>query len=132
MKAFLLLCLLVFSPILWAMEAGEQLTDPALEKRALGLGDALRCVVCQSESINDSPAALAQDLRKLVRERIVAGMSDTQILDYVHERYGDYVLLKPPIKQATLPLWLGPWVFLAIGFGLFGWILAKNHKGRKD
>ena len=116
----------------FAMDAGEQLSDPALEVRAIALGDQLRCVVCQSESINDSPAGLAKDLRSLVREKVKAGLSDAQILDFVHERYGDYVLLDPPVKDGTLALWLGPWVFLGIGFGLFALIVLNNKNWHKD
>lgn len=116
---------------LYAMDAGEQLKDPALEKRAVALGDALRCMVCQSESINDSPADLAKDLRTLVREKLQAGMSDEAILDFVHSRYGDYVLLKPPVKNGTLPLWLGPWAFLGIGFVLFCFYIKAQGKWQK-
>ncbi|NDE90358.1 MAG: cytochrome c-type biogenesis protein CcmH [Alphaproteobacteria bacterium] len=114
-----------------AMEAGEQLADAGLEKRAIILGNQLRCVVCQSESINDSPADLAKDLRVLVRGKLKEGLSDVQILDYIHARYGDYVLLKPPVKQATLPLWIGPWAFLSLGFGLFALFLFKQKKETK-
>lgn len=115
-----------------AMDAGEQLQDPSQEARAVTLGAQLRCVVCQSESINDSPAGLAKDLRSLVREKIKAGMGDAQILEFVHARYGDYVLLNPPVKNGTLALWVGPWVFLGIGFGLFALIVLNNKKWHKD
>ncbi|MBY0428289.1 MAG: cytochrome c-type biogenesis protein CcmH [Alphaproteobacteria bacterium] len=110
----------------YAIDAGEQLADPVLEARAVALGDQLRCVVCQSESINDSPAGIAKDLRSLVREKLKAGLGDAQILEFVHARYGDYVLLNPPVKNGTLALWLGPWVFLGIGFGLFALIVLNN------
>lgn len=133
----LILGLILLLSVLWtgsalAMDAGEQLADPKLEARAMALGDQLRCVVCQSESINDSPAGIAKDLRSLVREKLKAGLSDPQILDYIHARYGDYVLLQPPVKNGTLALWLGPWVFLGIGFGLFALIVLGNKGWHKD
>ena len=128
MALFFLLC---FSFQAFAMDAGEQLSDPAQEARALALGNQLRCVVCQAESINDSPAGLAKDLRTLVREKLKAGLSDAEILEFIHARYGDYVLLNPPVKNGTLALWLGPWVFLGIGFGLFALIVLNNKNRHK-
>ncbi len=92
----------------WAVQPDEVLSDPALEKRARGLSTGLRCLVCQNQSIDDSDAPLAKDLRVLVRERLVAGDSDTQVIDYVVARYGDFVLLKPPMNAHTLLLWLAP------------------------
>ncbi len=115
-----------------AMDAGEQLADPKLEARAVALGALLRCVVCQSESINDSPAGIAKDLRTLVREKVKAGQTDEQILEFVHARYGDYVLLNPPVKDGTIALWLGPWVFLGIGFALFALFILNNKGWTKD
>ncbi len=91
-----------------AAQPDEILADPALEARARAISRELRCVVCQSESIDDSNAPLARDLRLLVRERISAGDSDAAVRAYVVERYGDYVLLKPPVQANTLALWLTP------------------------
>jgi len=85
-----------------AVEPSEMLKDPALEARARDIGQALRCVVCQNQSIDDSAAEVARDMRRAVRERLSAGDSDSQVFDYMVARYGDYVLLKPPFKLGTL------------------------------
>ncbi|MBL6932055.1 MAG: cytochrome c-type biogenesis protein CcmH [Rhodospirillales bacterium] len=116
MKIFisLLLLALSLSPAM-AVEPSEVLADPALEQRAREVSVGLRCVVCQNQSIDDSNAELARDMRVLVRERIVAGDSNQQVLDYMVSRYGDFVLLKPPLKQATYVLWFGPPVIVGIG-----------------
>jgi cytochrome c-type biogenesis protein CcmH len=97
-----------------AVEPGEMLADPAREARAREISRGLRCLVCQNESIDESNADLARDLRKLVRERIAAGDSDAEVVGYVVSRYGDFVLLEPPFKPATYALWLGPPMLLAI------------------
>lgn len=86
----------------------ERLEDPALEARARDISSELRCVVCQNQSIDDSNAEIARDLRLLVRERLVAGDSDGEVVDFVVARYGDYVRLRPPFQDNTLALWLGP------------------------
>ncbi len=99
-----------------AVEPGEILDDPALEARARDISKGLRCLVCQNQSIDDSNADLARDLRILVRERLSAGETDEQVVAFVTARYGDYVLLKPPLKPATYLLWFGPAaIFLAGG-----------------
>ena len=100
-----------------AVNPSEVLADPVLETRARELSKGLRCVVCQNQSIDDSDATLARDLRVLVRERLTAGDSDQQVLDYVVSRYGDFVLLKPPFNLSTLFLWIGP--LLIAGLALF-------------
>ncbi len=111
---------LVFSSA-HAVEPGEQLADPALEARAREISRDIRCVVCQSENIDDSNAPLAHDLRVLVRERLSAGDSDEAVRDYLVHRYGDYVLLKPRVKGNTLALWLAPLIAALIGAAaLFG------------
>ena len=98
----------------------EVLADAALEARARALSKNLRCLVCQNQSIDDSNADLARDLRILVRERLKAGDSDEKIIAFLVARYGDFVLLKPPMRPATWPLWFGPLViFLTAGLGLF-------------
>lgn len=106
-----------------AVEPGEVLSDPLLETRARDISKNLRCLVCQNQSIDDSDATLARDLRLLVRERLVAGDSDSAVIDYVVSRYGDFVLLKPPFKGATYVLWFGPLVIagcaLFAGFAFF-------------
>ena len=91
-----------------AVTPGETLPNPVDEIRARDIGKNLRCLVCQNQSIDDSDAQLARDLRLLVRERIRAGDSDNDVIAYVVSRYGDFVLLKPPLKAATMALWLGP------------------------
>ncbi len=95
-----------------AVQPDEVLSDAALEKRARALSAGLRCLVCQNQSIDDSDAPLAKDLRILVRERLVAGDSDAAVIDYVVARYGDFVLLKPPVNSHTLLLWLAPLLVL--------------------
>ena len=93
----------------------EQLSDPKLEARARHIGGELRCMVCQNQSIDDSDASLAGDLRVILRERLLAGDSDQQAIDYIVARYGTYVLLKPPFDRETLFLWLGPVLALIAG-----------------
>lgn len=93
----------------------EKLADPALEARARDISKGLRCLVCQNESIDDSNAPLAHDLRVIVRERLTQGDSDAAVVQYVVDRYGTYVLLEPPFQAATWVLWLTPLVLLAAG-----------------
>jgi len=106
------------APIVLAVEPGEMLNDPALEARAREISKELRCLVCQNQSIDDSSADLARDLRLIVRQRLTAGDSDDQVLRYVTDRYGDFVLLRPPLKPATLALWLAPPLLLIAGAAL--------------
>jgi cytochrome c-type biogenesis protein CcmH len=118
--AVLLLGLLVLAPAAHALDPSELLPDPALETRARTLSKELRCLVCQNESIDDSNADLARDLRRIVRERLVAGDSDGAVKQYLVARYGDFVLLEPPIKLTTWALWFGPLVVLMLGaLGVF-------------
>ncbi|MSP88684.1 MAG: cytochrome c-type biogenesis protein CcmH [Alphaproteobacteria bacterium] len=98
-----------------AVEPGEELKDPVLEARARILSRDIRCLVCQNQSIDDSNAPLARDLRLIVRERLVAGDTDDGIIQYLVARYGDFVRLQPPMKPATYALWFGPAAILAIG-----------------
>jgi len=113
--ALSLAALLAVSAPALAVDPSEMLKDPKLEARAQHLGKELRCLVCQNESIEDSNADLAKDLRIIVRERIAGGQSDEQVRAFVVDRYGDYVLLKPPFKASTLVLWVGPFVFFLAG-----------------
>ncbi len=92
----------------FAVEPDEVLDDPALEARAIEISRNLRCVVCQSQSIDDSNAPLAKDMRVIVRERLTAGDSDAEVYAFLVDRYGDYVLLKPPVQQNTVLLWAAP------------------------
>ncbi|MDJ0825142.1 MAG: cytochrome c-type biogenesis protein CcmH [Rhodobacter sp.] len=110
-RLVLILCLLA-APV-WAVEPDEVLDDPALEERARELSKGLRCLVCRNESIDESNAELAKDLRVLVRERLVAGDSDTEVIDFVVARYGEYVLLRPTATGSNLALWVaGPAMLL--------------------
>ena len=115
MKALLaLLFLLTLDTAAFAVEPSERLADPALEARARALSEELRCLVCQNESIDESAAPLAHDLRVLLRERIAAGDSDAQAVKFLTDRYGDFVLLKPPVEPATYALWFGPLIVLVL------------------
>jgi len=102
------------------------LPNPALEARARDIGKELRCLVCRNQSIDDSEADLAHDLRVLVRQRLAAGDTDRQVLDYVVARYGDFVLLKPPFKLDTWLLWGGPGLVLLIGLWGLGRYLRRR------
>ncbi|SLN14660.1 cytochrome c-type biogenesis protein [Oceanibacterium hippocampi] len=113
----------------WGFGADEPLADPALEARAHELHRELRCLVCQNQSIADSNAGLARDLRILVRERIAAGDSDEQVRDYVVARYGDWVLLNPPFKLGTYLLWIGPFILLILG-AVGVWIFLRRARVR--
>lgn len=109
------LLLVAAVPPTQAVQPDEVLSDPAMEARARDIGRELRCLVCQNQSIDDSDADLARDLRILVRERLTAGDSDRQVVDYVVSRYGDFVLLRPPVKPMTWALWFGPAIIAAVG-----------------
>lgn len=114
----------------FAVNPGEQLADPVLEARARALGEELRCMVCQNQSIDDSDAPLAKDLRILVRERLTAGDSDDQVLDFLVARYGDFVLMRPRLRSETWLLWgFAPAI---LGFGLFGYGLWAFRARRKN
>jgi cytochrome c-type biogenesis protein CcmH len=128
----LIFCLFLFlTPSLsWAaVQPDEMLADPALEARARALSQDLRCMVCQNESIDESDAPLAHDLRVLVRERLQAGDSDAQVLDFLVTRYGEFVLLKPRLSWRTALLWGLPPGLLLIGMGLL-LFAARRRQGR--
>jgi cytochrome c-type biogenesis protein CcmH len=111
----------------YAITAEEMLANPVLEERARNLSKQLRCLVCQNQSIDDSDADLARDLRREVRSQIAAGTSDDAIIDQLRAKYGDYVLLNPPLDQATLFLWLSPLGFILLG-GLIV-MMARRQRG---
>jgi cytochrome c-type biogenesis protein CcmH len=113
----LFLALLVLASPAAAVLPDEQLQDPVLEARAREISKQLRCVVCQNQSIDDSDAPLARDLRIIVRERLKAGETDAQAIQFLVDRYGHYVLLKPPFEIATIALWGGPFAVLLFGAG---------------
>ena len=102
-------------------------TDPALEARARALSAELRCMVCQNQSIDDSDAPLARDLRILLRERLSAGDSDAQVIDFLVARYGDFILLRPPVAWNTALLWLAPPAVLIVG-GVVAFTLFRRRK----
>jgi cytochrome c-type biogenesis protein CcmH len=128
MRALLLAFLLSVSTLpALAVQPDEVLPDPKMEERARELSKDLRCLVCQNQSIDDSNAELARDLRIVVRERLKKGDSNDQVLQYVTDRYGDYVLLRPPFKATTLLLWVGPFAILAFG-GLATAVYLRNRR----
>lgn len=112
---FLLALVVTAAPAAFAVLPDEILDDPALEARARELSLELRCLVCQNQSIDDSNAELARDLRILVRERLVAGDTNDQAMEYIRSRYGDFVLLKPPVQSSTYLLWYGPIAIVVLG-----------------
>ncbi len=111
-----------------AIGPDELLPDPAQEARARDITRELRCVVCQSESIDESNAEIARDLRLLVRERIVAGDSDDEVLAFVVDRYGEFVLFRPPMSAANAPLWLAGPVFLLFGMALIAAVARRRAR----
>ena len=115
LSLFAVMCLMLSCAL--AVMPDEVLKDPALEARARVISQDLRCLVCQNQSIDDSNAPLARDLRLIVRERLSAGDTDAQVFDYVVARYGNYVLLKPPLQTDTVLLWAAPFIMLAAGLG---------------
>jgi cytochrome c-type biogenesis protein CcmH len=117
----LLLASLVLTGAAHAVQPNEVLKDPALESRARALSVNLRCLVCQNQSIDDSDAPLARDLRLLVRERLVAGDSDADVTRFLVARYGEFVLLRPPVGSHTLLLWLTPLLLLGAAAAGIGW-----------
>jgi cytochrome c-type biogenesis protein CcmH len=122
-----LLFLLALLPLpAGAVNPDERLSDPGLEARARQLSQGLRCLVCQNQSIDDSNATLAHDLRVLVRERLTLGDSDEQVIQYLRARYGDYILLRPPLESTTWLLWFGPGVAL-LGAGIAVAVLTRRR-----
>ncbi|HHZ07264.1 MAG TPA: cytochrome c-type biogenesis protein CcmH [Rhizobiales bacterium] len=126
-RAILFAVALAFSGAAFAVQPDEMLDDPALEARARALSAELRCLVCQNQSIDDSDASLARDLRILVRERLKAGDTDEQVLAYIVARYGEFVLLKPRFSLRNALLWGTPAVLLVIG----GAVLAVSIRRRE-
>lgn len=113
-----------------AVEPDERLADPALEARARAISAELRCVVCPNQSIDDSNAGMARDLRLLVRERLAAGDSDPAVIAYVVDRYGDFVRLRPPVAPHTYALWFSPAVLAVLGGIAVALILARRRADR--
>lgn len=127
MRAILSSLLLILSLSVHANEAALNAEDPVIEARLVKLAEDLRCLVCQNESLAGSNAELAQDLRREVREQMKAGKNDQEVIAYLTERYGDFVLYRPPFKPVTYLLWLGPLLFLGIGAGIWYMALKKRR-----
>ncbi len=111
-----------------AADSAPAADDPQLDERVMALAASLRCLVCQNQTIADSPAELAVDLKKQIREKMKQGMSDREIIDYLVARYGDFVLYRPPLKGSTILLWFGPLLFLAAGLAALFYRLARRRK----
>lgn len=125
----LLLCLWFSAPAYATGVDTDVLADPAGEARARNLMEELRCLVCQNQSIADSDATLAEDLRRIVRERIIVGDSDAQIKAYLVQRYGNWILLDPPLAPATWLLWFGPLLVLGVGVAVY---IRRTRSGIND
>lgn len=129
LRSLVLICGLLAAGQAFAVAVDEDvIDDPALEAQAREIMTGIRCLVCQNQSIEDSNADLARDLRRVVRERVQAGDSDDQVREYLVARYGDWVLLKPPLKTRTIFLWFAPLAFLGLGAAA----LAISLKRRRD
>jgi len=127
MRSFLIavgMALAVLTSPVAANEAQPTLNDPVVAKREVELAKQLRCLVCQNETIADSRAGLAVDLRNKLREQMAAGKTDAEIIAFMTERYGDFVLYRPPLKATTVLLWAGPFMLLALGI-LIGWRVVR-------
>jgi len=116
----------------WANEAAPASADPALEARMMAISSELRCLVCQNQTIADSHAELAVDLRTQVREMLQAGKTNAQITDYMTARYGDFVLYRPPFKALTALLWIGPGAMVLIGLGALFVVLRRRTRMAAD
>ncbi|MEO5759034.1 MAG: cytochrome c-type biogenesis protein [Mesorhizobium sp.] len=127
LASFVLVLALLFAGAAQAVKPDEVLADTKLEARARALSEGLRCMVCQNQSIDESDADLARDLRVLVRQRLVAGDTDSQVMDYVVSRYGEFVLLKPRFELRNALLWGTPVILLLVG-GLFIVITTRSRK----
>nr|WP_283949545.1 cytochrome c-type biogenesis protein [Limobrevibacterium gyesilva] len=122
-----MLVLLALAGAALAVTPSERLADPALEARAREISKGLRCLVCQNESIDDSNADLAHDVRVKLRERLLAGDSDAQAVQFIVDRYGDFVLLQPPMRPATYVLWFGPGAVLLLAAGGMAIAFRRRH-----
>jgi len=111
-----------------ALADADRLSNPAQEARAVQLQKQFRCLVCQGESLDESNAQLAADLRRLIRAKIAAGQSDQQIESYLVSRYGDFILMKPPLEPGTWLLWFGPFAVLLLGGGIAAMVVIKARK----
>ena len=124
----LLLLIALFLANAHAKEAAPAPSDPALEARVQRVAAELRCLVCQNQTIADSTSDLASDLRREVREQLKRGVSDEQVVQYMTDRYGDFVRYRPPFKASTVLLWIGPALLLAVGLGALALVLRRRSK----
>ena len=133
MTRFLLVLVLALAPLLaFAKDAVPTEQDPVAAKRAVGLAEQLRCLVCQNQSIAESNAELAVDLRRQINEQIAAGKSDGEIVDFMVQRYGEFVLYRPPFKATTVLLWLGPALLLLAGLWTLRRALRQRQRAIED
>jgi cytochrome c-type biogenesis protein CcmH len=134
MRGLLAAWLLTFALVLpaHAEEAAPASADPVLEARVMAIAVELRCLVCQNQTIADSHADLAQDLRREIRTMLGKGMTNQQVLDFMTERYGDFVLYRPPLKSTTALLWVGPGLLMLAGLGTLVWVLRKRQRMAAD
>lgn len=128
----LMLALAASSAVVQAKEAPLAAANPELEKRVLALSEELRCLVCQNQTLADSHAELAIDLKNQVREKLASGMSDKEVVNYMVERYGDFVLYRPPVKGATWLLWFGPFLLLGVGIAVLLMKLSRRRVADTD
>jgi cytochrome c-type biogenesis protein CcmH len=127
-RLLVVLALLCWLPAAAAREAAPAAADPALEARVMALSEELRCLVCQNQTIADSSASLASDLRDEIREKMRQGQSDAQIIAFMVDRYGDFVLYRPPLKSTTFLLWFGPLLLALAGLVTLFYRLARRRR----
>ncbi|HEY0844120.1 MAG TPA: cytochrome c-type biogenesis protein [Noviherbaspirillum sp.] len=131
-KLLFILMLALSAMAAQAKEAPPASADPELEKRVMELSDELRCLVCQNQTLADSHAELAIDLKNQVREKLASGMSNQDVIDYMVERYGDFVLYRPPVKGITWLLWFGPFALLVVGIAVLYRKLSRRRTAEDE
>ncbi len=131
-RLFIFIILMTMQSPSFAVQPNEILSNPELEARARSISQNLRCLVCQNQSIDDSDASLAKDLRVIVRERLTAGDTDDQVFQYIVTRYGNFVLLQPPLQSDTYILWAAPFVLLLVALGFAISYLRKQPPLEED
>ena len=129
LHAMVILFLFNNTSLIYAVEPEEIIKDPTLESRARNISKNIRCLVCQNQSIDDSSALIAKDLRILIREKIKEGKNNDEIYEFLTDRYGDFILLNPPFKLNTLVLWFFPFIFFGIGIFI---IFFHNKKSKQN
>lgn len=132
MARWFALLLWVLASMAGAKEATPTTSDPVLEARMQRIAVELRCLVCQNQTIADSPAGLSDDLRREIREQLQRGASDEQVVQYMTERYGDFIRYRPPVNRSTVALWAGPIVLLVLGLGVLVFVLRRRARLAPD